>query len=203
MHHFRYVHYHPRCPETCNHRQRKIATDQQVYRSRRTAAISPVRRRWGRLADGGSQTFRLDGARRQARPPLRRTKIPHGQASASAGTAILTPYCGLSTAKLRFRWRCASVRHRTPASRARGPRLDLDPANRPCSALSATPKCHSEPQERRYQSNLWTFRFGDRAARSLPSATAWAMSASVRMPFGWPVCASRTMRAVALACFIG
>src|SRR5258708_10246165 len=33
--------------------------------------------------------------------------------------------------------------------------------------------------------------------RSLPSATAWAMSATVRMPFGWPVCVSRTMRAVA------
>src|SRR5260221_12958502 len=32
---------------------------------------------------------------------------------------------------------------------------------------------------------------------SLRAAAAWAMSATVRMPFGWPVCVSRTMRAVA------
>src|SRR5260370_37551227 len=34
------------------------------------------------------------------------------------------------------------------------------------------------------------------AFRSLPSATAPAMSASVRMPSGWPVCVSRIMRAL-------
>src|SRR5215471_17616722 len=37
---------------------------------------------------------------------------------------------------------------------------------------------------------------------SFPSATAWAISASVMMPTGWPVLASRTTKAVLPACFI-